>query len=206
MLVKLFRRNNATRWLVALCSAASLALAARPALAQQGPPATIRLSPEDEARGQYGPQRNFYFLPPGKTGEDNYQSAGFFGAKLRPYLAGHPQALQQLDKYKTQKTLYLADRALLVGSAILYGSQVFGHGDIQYANSTQIVAGGLFVTSLVATLFINRHTNEYLKQAVDDYNTDPPGRHGTGWPRLRPAGVGVAAAGSHPVLALRWQL
>lgn len=193
------------RWLAALSLTVGLVLA-RPALAQQGAPTTIRLSPEDEARGQYGPQRNFYFLPPGKTGEDNYQSAGFFGAKLRPYLAGHAQALQQLDKYKTQKTLYLADRALLIGSAVLYGSQVFGHGDAQFASSTQLVAGGLFVTSLVATLFINRHTNEYLQQAVDDYNTDPPSRHGTVWPRLRPAGVGVAAPGGHPVLALRWQL
>ena len=193
------------RWLAALSLTVGL-VPARSALAQQGAPTTIRLSPEDEARGQYGPQRNFYFLPPGKTGEDNYQSAGFFGAKLRPYLAGHAQALQQLDKYKTQKTLYLADRALLIGSAVLYGSQVFGHGDAQFTSSTQIVAGGLFVTSLVATLFINRHTNEYLKQAVDDYNTDPPGRHGTVWPRLRPAGVGVAAVGGHPVLGLRWQL
>ncbi|WP_223652143.1 hypothetical protein [Hymenobacter psoromatis] len=185
---------------------ASLGLAVRPALAQQSAPVTIQLSPEDAARGQYGAQHNFYFLPPGKTGEENYQSAGFFGAKLRPYLAGHAQALQQLDNYKTQKTLYLADRILLVGSAVLYGSQVFGHGDIQYANSTQIAAGGLFVTSLVATLFINRHTNEYLKQAVDDYNTAPPGRHGTVWPRLRPAGVGVVAQGGHPVLGLRWRL
>ncbi len=193
-------------WLAALFLVASLGLAVRPALAQQSAPVTIQLSPEDAARGQYGAQHNFYFLPPGKTGEENYQSAGFFGAKLRPYLAGHAQALQQLDNYKTQKTLYLADRILLVGSAVLYGSQVFGHGDIQYANSTQIAAGGLFVTSLVATLFINRHTNEYLKQAVDDYNTAPPGRHGTVWPRLRPAGVGVVAQGGHPVLGLRWRL
>ena len=200
-----FHGKLTRRWLAALSLTVGL-VPARPALAQQGAPTTIRLSPEDEARGQYGPQRNFYFLPPGKTGEDNYRSAGFFGAKLRPYLAGHAQALQQLDKYRTQKTLYLADRALLIGSAVLYGSQVFGHGDAQFASSTQLVAGGLFVTSLVATLFINRHTNEYLQQAVDDYNTDPPGRHGTVWPRLRPAGVGVAAPGGHPVLALRWQL
>ena len=206
MKANIFFGNNATHWLAASFLTVGLGLAARPALAQQGAPATIRLSPEDEARGQYGPQHNFYFLPPGKTGEDNYQSAGFFGAKLRPYLAGHGQALQQLDKYKTQKTLYLADRVLLVGSAVLYGSQVFGHGDTQFTSSTQLVAGGLFVTSLVATLFINRHTNEYLKQAVDDYNTDPAGRHGSVWPRLRPAGVGVAAVGSRPVLALRWQL
>ena len=194
------------RWLAALFLVAGLGLAGRPARAQQGVPATIRLSPEDETRGQYGAQRNFYFLPPGKTGEESYQSAGFFGQKLRPYLAGHELALAQLDKYKTQKTLYLVDRAVLVGSAVLYGSQVFGHGDPQYTSPTQIAAGSLLVGSLVATLFINRHTNEYLKQAVDNYNTEPAGRHGAVWPRLRPTGVGVAAVGGHPVLGLRWQL
>ena len=64
------------------------------------------------------------------------------------------------------------------------------------------------VASLVATLFINRHTNEYMKQAVDNYNSDlPGGRRGALWPRLRPAGLGVAATPQGaPILALRWQL
>jgi hypothetical protein len=174
----------------------------------QTKPTTIRLSPEDQERGQYGAQRNFFFLPPSQTGEDNYQSAGFFGQKLRPYIKSSPTALAELDKYSRQKTLYLIDKGVLVSSVIVYGSQVFGHGDAQYFSGTQQVAIGAAAVSLVATLFINRHTNDYLKQAVDTYNTDGAAtRHGALWQRLRPAGVGVSAtAQGAPTLGLRWQL
>jgi len=174
----------------------------------QSKPTTIRLSPEDQERGQYGAQRNFFFLPPGQTGEDNYQSAGFFGQKLRPYLKASPTALTELDKYSRQKTLYLIDRGVLLGSVIFYGSQVFKDGEAQYLRDTQQVAIGAAAVSLVATLFINRHTNEYLKQAVDTYNTDGAAtRHGALWQRLRPAGVGIGAtAQGAPTLGLRWQL
>ncbi|MDJ0363768.1 hypothetical protein QMK33_01290 [Hymenobacter sp. H14-R3] len=196
--------GKSIHWLTTAFVATNLSLASHAGLAQQVAPATIRLLPEDEGRGQYGHQHNFYFLPPGKMGEE-YQSAGFFGGKLRPYLAGHPQALKELDNYKRQKTTYLADRVLLVGSLGLYASQVFSNGDPVYFNGTQQVAAGAAVVSLLATIFINRHTNEYFKQAVDSYNTDAPRTHGTLWPRLRPTGVGVAAASGRPVLALRWQ-
>jgi hypothetical protein len=193
-------------WLAAASVAAGLGLIAQPVAAQTAAPTTIRLSPEDEERGQHGPQHNFYFLPPGKTGEENYKSAGFFGAGLRPYIAGNTGAVRELDKYKRQKTLYLADKVVLVGAVGLYASQVFKGDDAQYFNSTQQVAAGLAVVSLLGTIFINRHTNEYLKQAVDNYNTGTPGVHGTLWPRLRPTGMGVATTAGHPVLALRWQL
>lgn len=174
----------------------------------QSKPTTIRLSPEDEARGQYGAQRNFFFLPPGQTGEDNYLSAGFFGQKLRPYLKNSPTALTELDKYSRQKTLFLIDRGVVLGSVIVYGTQVFGHGDAQYFSGTQQVAIGAAAVGILATLFINRHTNDYLKQAVDTYNTDAPGaRRGALWQRLRPAGVGLgASAQGQPTLGLRWQL
>ena len=174
----------------------------------QAVPATIRLSPEDQERGQYGAQRNFFFLPPGKIGEDNYLSAGFFGRKLRPYLKNSPTALTELDKYNRQKTLYIIDRGVLLGAVVFYGTQVFKDGEAQYLRSTQQVAIGAAVVSLVATLFINRHTNEYLKQAVDNYNTDSPGaKHGALWQRLRPAGVAAGAtAQGQPTLGLRWQL
>ena len=174
----------------------------------QSKPTTIRLSPEDQERGQYGPQRNFFFLPPGKTGEDNYLSAGFFGQKLRPYISSSPTAVAELDNYRRQKTLYLIDKGVLVSSILVYGSQVFRKDEAQYLSTTQQVAAGAAVVSLVATLFINRHTNEYLKQAVDNYNSDlPTGRRGSVWPRLRPAGLGVATTRQGaPVLALRWQL
>ena len=198
-------RGLVVRWLAAASLATGLSFASQPAMAQQAP-TTIRLSPEDEGRGQYGPQHNFFFLPPGKTGEDNYQSAGFFGAKLRPYLAGNASALAELDHYRGHKTAYLVDKLVLVGSVGLYASQEFGGGDAQYFNSTQQVAAGLAVASLLGTIFINRHTNEYLKQAVDNYNTGPRGTHGTLWPRLRPAGLGLAATAGPPVLAVRWPL
>ncbi len=198
-------RGSVVRWLAAASVAAGLALASQPAAAQQAP-TTIRLSPDDEGRGQYGPQSNFFFLPPGKVGEENYKSAGFFGNKLRPYLAGNTLALAELDHYKAHKTAYLIDKLVLVGSVGLYASQVFGHGDTQYFSSTQQVAAGLVAASLLGTIFINRNTNNYLKQAVDEYNTGTPGVHGTLWPRLRPTGLGLAAVAGQPVLALRWQL
>jgi hypothetical protein len=190
-------------FLLGLTSTAILAAAQA-----QTKPATIRLSPEDQERGQYGAQRNFFFLPPGQTGEDNYQSAGFFGQKLRPYLKTSPTALAELDKYSRQKTLYLIDRGVLLGSVIFYGSQVFKDGEAQYLRGSQQVAIGAAAASLIATLFINRRTNEYLKQAVDNYDTNAPGaRQGALWQRLRPAGVGFGAtAQGAPTLGLRWQL
>jgi hypothetical protein len=198
-----------TRWFTPVLVTTALA-SASPALAQaQQVPAfsTIRLSPEDLARGQQGVQQNFFFLPPGKTGED-YQSAGFFGQKLRPYISSNPEAVTELNHYRRQKTLYLIDKGLLVGAVAVYASQVFSHGDPVYFNSTQRVAAGVGVVSILATIFINRHTNEYLQQAVDNYNSGPTaGRKGALWPRLRPAGVGLAGTPQgQPVVALHWQL
>ncbi len=209
MKVRTLFGKRATHWLTLVVMAIICnGLSAQLARAQQAAPATIRLSPEDLERGRYGPQSRFFFLPPGKTGEDNYQSAGFFGQKLRPYLSSSPTAVAELNSYSRQKRLYLIDKGLLVGSVIVYASQVFREDEPQYFTTTQQVAAGAAVVSLVATLFINRHTNEYLKQAVDNYNSDlPAGRRGSLWPRLRPAGLGVAStAQGAPLLALRWQL
>jgi len=188
--------------------AAVLALAvigvANTARAQQAP-ATIRLLPEDAQRGHNGHQHNFYFLPPGVSG-DNYQSAGFFGQKLRPYLAGNTEALESLDRYKRQKTLFLIDRIVAVGSVGLYGQQVFAPGKFpQYFGNAQKVAAGLFVTSLVATLFINHNTNQHMQRAVEAYNAGKS--HGSLWPRLQPSSIGLAStATGQPTLALRWNL
>jgi hypothetical protein len=191
-----------------LVTSTLLGLGTVSAQAQQLPMlSTIRLSPEDLERGQHGVQQNFFFLPPGKTGED-YQSAGFFGQKLRPYINSNPEAVAELNDYRRQKTLYLVDKAFLLGSAAVYASQVFSHGDPVYFNGTQQVAIGVAVVSILATTFINRHTNEYLKQAVDNYNSGPvAGRKGTLLPRLRPAGVGLASTPQgQPLVALHWHL
>lgn len=209
MMVRNLFKNYSTRWLTPIVLAFGFnSFSPQLAHAQQAGPATIRLAPEDQERGRHGSQARFFFLPPGKTGEDNYLSAGFFGQKLRPYISSSPTAVAELDNYRRQKTLYLIDKGVLVGSVLVYASQVFQKDEAQYFSSTQQVAAGAALVSLVATLFINHRTNEYFKQAVDNYNSDlPAGRRGAIWPRLRPAGLGVAATPQGaPVLALRWQL
>lgn len=169
--------------------------------AQQAP-TTIRLQSEDLQRGLNGHQHNFYFLPPGVTGE-NYLSAGFFGQKLRPFLGTNVESLSNLDRYKQQKTAFLVDRLVAVGSFGVYGSQIFSGTERQYFNGTQRVAAGVFVTSVLATIFINRNTNSYLQRAVGSYNAAPG--HGAWWPRLRPSGleIGQAPTGA-ALLGLRW--
>ena len=179
-----------------------------PARAQQAGEnlATIRLQPEDLQRGLNGHQHNFYFLPPGISGE-NYVDAGFFGQQLRPYLKGNEEALDQLNLYKRQKTQFLIDRIVAVGAFGLYGQQIFAHDDRQYGNPTQLVAGGVFVASLIATVFINAHTNSYFQRAVGGYNGSGRPGHGVVWPRLRPAGLEIGQArGGQPLLGLRWAL
>ena len=188
-------------------TAAVLALAGcGPAVAQTAP-ATIRLQPEDAVRGRYGHQHNFYFLPPGVGGE-NYRSAGFFGQRLRPYLGTNAIALQSLDAYRRQKTLFLVDRLVAVGALGAYGIQVFAeNGKEQYFNAGQQVAASVFVASLLATLVINRHTNEHLQQAVTAYNAGLPGTHGAWWRQLPPSSVGLRpAATGQPLLVLNWAL
>lgn len=185
----------------------ALAVGAPRLAAAQTAPATIRLQPDDAARGLSGPQHNFYFLPPGKTGED-YQNAGFFGQKLRPYLGTNAEALNHLADYRRQKTLFLADRLVAVGALGLYGSQVFAKdGSQQYFNGTQQVAVGLFVASLLATIPINRHTNEHLQQALTAYNSGLTGAHGTWWQRYSPSTAGLRLGPQRtPLLALAWGL
>lgn len=172
-----------------------------PALAQQAP-ATVGLLPEDAARGLNGPQHNFDFLAPG-AGGNAYQSAGFWGQKLRPFLAGNAEALAHLDDYRRQKTLFLVDRLVAVGAFGVYGQQIFTGDQPQYFNNTQKVALGVFASSVLATVFINRNTNSHLLRAVAAYNAEET--HAGVWQRLRPSGVGVGAAPTgQPLLALRW--
>lgn len=192
------------RWWLHGAAVMALAIGSfAPALAQQAP-ATVRILPEDATRGLNGPQHNFDFLAPGATGE-NYQTAGFFGQKLRPYLTASPEALAYLNRYRRQKTIFLVDRLVAIGAFGLYGQQILAKDDRQYFNSTQQVAIGVFASSILATVFINRNTNSYLLRAVSAYNSELA--YGRIWPHLRPSavGLGVAPAGQ-PLLALRWAL
>ena len=174
-----------------------------PVLAQQAS-SGIRLLPEDAQRGLNGPQHNFDFLVPGAK-EGKYQTAGFFGQNLRPYLAGNPEALDLLNDYRRQKTLYLVDRLVAIGAFGFYGQQILAHGDErQYFNANQQAAIGVFAVSVLATAFINRNTNSHLLRAVQAYNGDL-GQVGGLWPRLRPTAVGLGASPTgQPLLALRW--
>jgi hypothetical protein len=175
------------------------------AQAQQAAPATIRLQPEDVQRGYNGEQRNFFFLPPGIVGE-NYVSAGFFGQKLRPYLGTNEEALDNLDRYRRQRWLFLLERLTFVSAVGVYGQQVLSGDKQVYFNSTQKVAVGVAVTSLLANILITRNTNSHLQRAVETYNADVDvNRRGSLWRRVRPTNLGIHCTSTgQPLLAFSW--
>lgn len=179
----------------------------RAAQAQQSAPATIRLQPEDLRRGHNGQQRNFFFLPPGIVGE-NYVGAGFFGQKLRPYLAGNTEALDNLDHYRRQKRLFLLERLVFISCVGVYGQQVLSGDKPVYFNPTQRVAVGVAAASLIANIFISRNTNTHLQRAVESYNaTVDPSRRGGLWHRVQPTNLGLnCTLQGQPLLALSWSL
>jgi hypothetical protein len=79
----------------------------------------IRLSPEDRQRGVSGvngAQKNFYFTTKEDPTDDDYVNASYFRQRLWPYLAGSRQALDDLDRYRRQKWMFLAERLTFVGA------------------------------------------------------------------------------------------
>jgi hypothetical protein len=178
------------------------------AYAQQTP-STIQLSPEDQGRGLNGVQKNFYFTTKASPKEDDYENAGFFGQRLRPYVAGNAEALDNLNRYRRQKWLFLAERVVFVGAVATYGSQVLGtDGDARYFSAPQRVTIGIAAVSLLSNVFITRHTNEHFVRAVEAHNGSLPSARRQGlMQRLAPSGIGMAVApAGQPQLALRWQL
>lgn len=171
----------------------------------QQTPTILRLSPEDQGRGLNGSQKNFYFAP---QGTNEYQNAGFFGQRLRPYLAGNTQALEHLNSYRQQKWLFLAERLTFVGALGFYGQQVLaGEGEQRYFSNPQKVAIGVAAASLLANVFISRNTNTHFQRAVEAHNASWPAARGGLFQRLSPAAVGLTAAPTgQPQLALRWNL
>jgi hypothetical protein len=185
-----------------------LLLAFSAAHAQQVPTTPlIQLSPEDRERGQNGAQTNFYFTT-GQGAKPEYKNAGFFGQRLRPYLATNPEALDNLNRYRRQKRLFLAERVLFVSTVGVYAQQVLaGPGDQQYFNGTQQVAIGVAAFSLLSNMLISRHTNEHLQRAVGAYNSGLGSARTNLWQRVAPTAVGLTAARTgQPQLALRWNL
>ena len=177
------------------------------AMGQTGTP--IQLSPEDRERSLNGVQKNFYFSPKATPADSDYQNAGYFGQKLRPYLAGNQEALRNLNRYRRQKWIFLAERLTFVGSVAVYGAQTFsGNGEQHYFSNPQKVTVGIAAASLLSNILITRHTNEHFQRAVDAHNAGLSSAHDTGvLQRLLPSGVGLAVAPTgQPQLALRWQL
>ncbi|TGE21876.1 hypothetical protein E5K00_16565 [Hymenobacter aquaticus] len=188
-----------------------LSLSAAAAFAQQAPTQQvpyIRLSPEDQARGLNGAQRNFFFTTGESTREEDYVNAGFFGQRLRPYLANNPEALANLNAYRAQKWLFLGERLTFVGAVAFYSQQVLsGDGEQQYFKDTQKAAIGVATLSLLSNIFITRHTNERFQRAVSAHNAGLSSAHSSMLQRLTPATIGLAAAqNGQPLLALRWNV
>lgn len=180
---------------------------AAPVLAQQVPAApgnAIRLSPEDQDRGLNGVQRNFWFSTSSGS-KDDYQNAGFFGQRLRPYLTDE-QALASLNRYRRQRWLFLGERAVFVGAAGLYAQQVFSADEAQYFNNTQKVAVGVALGSLLANALITRRTNQHFMRAVDGQNASSPSARRMGMERAMPNLLGVTAPTGRPQLLVGWTL
>ncbi|TGE19938.1 hypothetical protein [Hymenobacter elongatus] len=189
----------------------SLSLSSVATYAQQAPSSEapfVRLSPEDKGRGLNGVQHNFFFATTEGSRDQDYTNAGFFGQRLRPYLAGNQDALANLNRYRLQKWLYLGERLTFVGAVALYGQQVLaGEGDQQYFRDTQKAAIGVAAFSLLSNVLITRHTNEHFQRAVEAHNAGLSSAHTGILQRLAPSTIGVAAAANgYPLLALRWNV
>lgn len=178
------------------------------AQAQQARNTIIRLSPEDQERGLNGVQKNFFFTTGLGNTDEEYKSAGFFGQRLRPYLAGNQEALDNLNRYRRQKWLFLTERLTFVGAVGLYGQQVLAKTEVQqYHNDVQKVAVGIAAASLLSNVFISRHTNEHMQRAVEAHNAGLPAARMGMLQQLRPSALGLSASQTgQPLLALRWNL
>jgi hypothetical protein len=164
----------------------------------------ISLSPEDKERGLNGEQSNFYFAVGDK---EDYQNAGFFGQRIRPYLAGNQEALDFLNDYRRQKALLLGERTVFLGSVLLYGQQVLAGDKQVYFNNKQKVLVGVAAVSLLANVFISRNTNQHIQRAVAEYNSGLPSAYRSNpLRRLSPSAIGLMAPTGLPQLAMRWSL
>ncbi|WP_324675580.1 hypothetical protein [Hymenobacter sp. GOD-10R] len=163
----------------------------------------VSISAEDKTRGLNGPQSNFYFS---LDGSEDYQNAGFFGQRIRPYLAYNSEALSYLNDYRRQKTLLIGERLIFVSAVAFYGQQVLAGDKQVYLTTKQQVAIGVAAASLLANVFISRNTSHYFQRAVEEYNSDLPTSYHNLLRRLSPTAVGVVAPTGQPQLAIRWSL
>ena len=175
-----------------LVSFSVLGLLGSHSLQAQQTVSSIKLSPEDQNRGLNGVQKNFYFTTKEKPTDSDYQNAGFFGQRLRPYLKDNTEALENLNLYRRQKWLFLSERLVFVGGVAAYGAQVLsGDGEQRYFSNPQKVTLGIIGVSLLSNVFITRHTNEHFERAVNAFNAGQPAAHRTGslFQRLAPSAL-----------------
>lgn len=195
------RRRRATAFLLPAVVGIAPALAQQPAAKPTNSP-EIRLSPEDLDRGLNGVQKNFWF----RTDENGeYQNAGFFGQRLRPYLTDQ-EALASLDRYRRQRWLHLGERTVFVGAVGVYAQQVLSGDKQQYFNNVQKAAIGVAVVSLISNTFITRHTNQHLMRAVEAQNATLPAARRMGLERMKPDLLGLTAPTGRPQLLVGWTL
>jgi hypothetical protein len=169
----------------------------------QAPADFIRISPEDAGRGLNGVQKNFSFALGNSL---DYQNAGFFGQRLRPYVQPNSEALASLNRYRRQKWLFLTERLVFVGALGVYSQQVLAGDEQQYFNNPQKAALGVAVGSLLANALISRHTNQHFLRSVETHNATLHSARRIGMERVKPSLLGVTAVMGRPQLLLGWTL
>lgn len=166
----------------------------------------IKLTVEDEMRGNSGINKNFYYYVGASQQEKN---AGFFGQHLRKDVRSSPEALVHLNKYRNYRIGYLAERAVFVTSIALYANEVLSGDDYVYFNDKQKVYVGMALGSLLVNVLIVRKTNTHIRRAIDEYNAFATMQNQSGFYKLKPDNWSL---GTHfnqktvPGLTLQWNL
>lgn len=198
------------RWLP-VCLFFSLRVAAQ-APASQVPvaiqPRWIDLLENEWKRGKNGRQMNFEYTIGLDAAPHN---AGFFGQRLRRDMRTlgtlPPESEQALNRYRRQKWIFLTERAAFLSLLTLAGADLVTPESEFFPHSPYILSGAA-VVSLLANVFVTRHTNEYLQRAVKEYQgaVFPQGPRST-LDRLRPDfGTVAPMRGGGVGLVVGWQL
>ncbi len=166
----------------------------------------IRLSPQDEARGNGGPNRNYYYYLGANQQEKN---AGFFGQKLRKDLSPSPDAIKELNKFRNYKIAYVAERLVFISAIALYANEVLSGDGYSYFNNRQKVYAGLALGSLLVNVYVVRNTDQHMQRAIKEYNAFAIMENQSGFLKLKPDTWSVGARFNReiiPALTLQWEL
>ena len=166
----------------------------------------IKLTVEDEMRGNSGLNKNFYYYLGASQQEKN---AGFFGQHLREDIKSSPDALVHLTKYRNYRIGYLAERTVFVTSVVLYAGEVLSGEGYTYFNDRQKVYIGVALGSLLVNALIVRKTNVHIRRAIDEYNAFATMQNQSGFHKLRPDNWSLGAVYNRrvvPGLTFQWNL